>query len=77
MSRVTYLIDKTGVIRDVYHHEVRIGKHVDDVLEGLKALGQGGGRRRIHAYRARHRRTFRHLRPAYPENDGWQERGLV
>ena len=43
VSRVTYLIDKTGVIRDVYHHEVRIGKHVDDVLEGLKALDREEG----------------------------------
>ena len=42
VSRVTYLIDKTGVIRDVYHHEVRIGKHVDDVLEGVKALDREG-----------------------------------
>ena len=38
VSRVTYLIDKSRVIRDIFHHEVRIGKHVDDVLEGLKAL---------------------------------------
>ena len=43
VSRVTYLIDKTGVIRDVYHHEVKIGKHVDDVLEGVKALDREGG----------------------------------
>ena len=42
VSRVTYLIDKTGVIRDVYHHEVRIGKHVEDVLEGVKALHREG-----------------------------------
>ena len=42
VSRVTYLIDKTGVVRDVYHHEVRIGKHVDDVLEGVKALDREG-----------------------------------
>ncbi len=42
VSRVTYLIDKSGVIRDVYHHEVRIGKHVNDVLKGLKALDREG-----------------------------------
>ena len=42
MSRVTYLIDKAGVVRNVFHHEVRIGKHVDDVLEGLKALDREG-----------------------------------
>ena len=74
---MTYLIDKTGVIRDVYHYEVRIGKHVDDVLEGVKALDREEGGDGFNAYGARHRRTFRHLRPAYPENDGWQERGLV
>ena len=44
MSRVTYLIDKSGVIRDVFHHEVRIGKHVEDVLEGVKALDKEGGK---------------------------------
>ena len=43
VSRVTYLIDKAGVIRDVFHHEVRIGKHVNDVLKGLKALDREGG----------------------------------
>ena len=43
VSRVTYLIDKSGVIRDVYHHEVRIGKHVNDVLEGVKALDKESG----------------------------------
>ena len=43
VSRVTYLIDKAGVIRDVFHHEVRIGKHVNDVLEGVKALDKESG----------------------------------
>ena len=43
VSRVTYLIDKSGVIREVFHHEVRIGKHVEDVLEGVKALDKEGG----------------------------------
>ena len=42
VSRVTYLVDKTGVIRDVFHHEVRIGKHVDDVLKSLNALDREG-----------------------------------
>ena len=37
-SRITYLIDKAGIIRGVYHHEVRIGKHVRDVLAGLAEL---------------------------------------
>ena len=43
VSRVTYVIDKSGAIRDVFHHEVRIGKHVEDVLEGVKALDKEGG----------------------------------
>ena len=38
VSRVTYLIDGSGLIRGVYHHEVRIGRHVQDVLKGLEAL---------------------------------------
>lgn len=37
-SRITYLIDKAGIIRDAYHHEVRIGRHVSDVLKGLDEL---------------------------------------
>lgn len=36
--RVTYVIDRHGVIRDVIHHEFRIGKHLDRVLETLTAL---------------------------------------
>lgn len=36
--RVTYLIDQEGVIRGVYHHELAMVKHRDDVLEGLRAL---------------------------------------
>lgn len=37
-KRVTYVIDKQGVIRSVIHHEVLIGKHVDGVIEALKKL---------------------------------------
>ena len=40
VSRVTYLIDKDGVVRNAFHHEIRIGKHVEDVLKGLKALDE-------------------------------------
>ena len=44
VSRVTYLIDGEGIIRDVYHHEIRIGRHVENVLKGLEALhGQKQG----------------------------------
>ena len=37
-SRITYLIDKAGTIRGVYHHEIRIKRHVRDVLAGLAEL---------------------------------------
>jgi len=38
-KRVTYVIDKAGVIRGVFEHEFQISKHLDGVLlllEGLK-----------------------------------------
>ncbi len=37
-KRVTYLIDKAGVVQAVFHHELAIGRHQNDVLEGLKRL---------------------------------------
>jgi peroxiredoxin Q/BCP len=43
--RVTFLIDKAGVVRGVFHHELAIGRHQDDVLVGL---------RRLNAVAARH-----------------------
>jgi peroxiredoxin Q/BCP len=39
-KRVTYLIDKAGTIRNVYHHELAIGRHKDEVLEGLKSINK-------------------------------------
>ena len=39
-KRVTYLIDKAGVIRNVFHHELAIGRHKNDVLEGLKSINK-------------------------------------
>ena len=36
--RKTFLIDRTGVIRGVYHHELSAGAHVEDVRRGLRAL---------------------------------------
>jgi peroxiredoxin Q/BCP len=38
--RVTFLIDREGVIRGVYDHELAIGRHVTDVLSGLRGLGE-------------------------------------
>ena len=40
-KRVTYVIDKAGVVRGVYHHELAIGRHRHDVLDGLHALNAG------------------------------------
>ena len=41
-KRVTYVIDKGGVIRLVAHHEFMMGKHLDDVLQTLRS-GAGTG----------------------------------
>lgn len=43
-KRVTYLIDKAGVIRNVFHHELTIGRHQDDVLKGLRRLNASSQR---------------------------------
>ena len=37
-SRVTYIINKVGIIHGVYHHELRVGRHIVDVLKGLESL---------------------------------------
>jgi thioredoxin-dependent peroxiredoxin len=36
--RVTYVIDKEGVVRATFHHEFQISKHLDDVLRLLERL---------------------------------------
>jgi peroxiredoxin Q/BCP len=36
--RVTYVIDKEGIIRLVSHHEVAIQRHIEDILETLRDL---------------------------------------
>ena len=38
-KRVTYVIDRLGVIRGVFHHELRIDRHVEDVIRILEELG--------------------------------------
>ena len=43
-KRVTYLIDKAGIIRNVFHHELAIGRHKNEVLEGLKSINQRSDR---------------------------------
>jgi peroxiredoxin Q/BCP len=37
-QRVTFVIDKQGIIRRILHHEVLITKHLAGVLETLKSL---------------------------------------
>lgn len=37
-QRVTFIIDAGGVIRAIFHHELRIGQHVKSVLQALKSL---------------------------------------
>ncbi len=37
-KRVTYLIDKTGVVRGVFHHELSANAHVKDAMEALQKL---------------------------------------
>jgi peroxiredoxin Q/BCP len=37
-KRITYVVDKAGVIRGVFHHEIAIGHHRDDVLGALREI---------------------------------------
>ena len=37
-KRVTYVIDRDGVIRGVFHHELRIARHVERVISLLAGL---------------------------------------
>lgn len=37
LKRVTYVIDKDGIIRGVFHHEIRIAGHAGDVTALLDA----------------------------------------
>jgi thioredoxin-dependent peroxiredoxin len=38
VRRVTFLIDEERTVRGIFRHELRIGRHVDDVLVALRAL---------------------------------------
>ena len=38
-SRVTYVIDRQGVIRGAFHHEVSMASHIRDTLDTLTAIG--------------------------------------
>ncbi len=37
-ARITYVIDKAGVIRAAFRHELAIGRHLADVLDALRSL---------------------------------------
>ena len=37
-KRVTYVIDKQGIVRGVFHHELRVSLHLDDVRRVLDTL---------------------------------------
>jgi peroxiredoxin len=39
-QRVTYVIDGEGIVRGVFHHEVRVGKHLADVQELVQKLAR-------------------------------------
>jgi peroxiredoxin Q/BCP len=37
-KRVTFVIDEAGIVRHVFHHEVQINKHLDDVLRTVRKM---------------------------------------
>jgi peroxiredoxin Q/BCP len=41
--RVTYVIDKAGIIRAAFRHDLRIGRHVPDILAALAAIEPAAG----------------------------------
>ena len=43
-KRVTYVIDRAGVIRGVFEHEFQISKHLDGVLHLIESLNKDGQR---------------------------------
>ncbi len=40
-SRFTYVVDRAGVIRSVYHNEFLVGNHVHSALKTLEELRNG------------------------------------
>ena len=38
VRRATFIIDRDGVVCRVFHHELAISRHVDDVVRALKEL---------------------------------------
>ncbi len=44
-GRVTYVIDKQGIIRHVFNSQLNIDKHVAEALAGLRAIGGDAAQR--------------------------------
>ena len=44
-QRVTFVIDRVGVIRAVFHHQFSVGKHLTDIKAALAKLYPAGGAR--------------------------------
>jgi peroxiredoxin len=40
-QRITFIIDEQGIVRAVFHHEVQISRHLDDVLHFLEKRKAG------------------------------------
>lgn len=40
--RITYVIDKEGVVRAAIRHDLRVSQHVSDVLEALRSFATTG-----------------------------------
>jgi peroxiredoxin Q/BCP len=40
--RITYVIDKQGVIRSAFRHDIAIAKHLSDTLDALEAIETQG-----------------------------------
>ena len=36
--RITYVIDKEGVVRAAFRHDIAINRHISDTIEALKAI---------------------------------------
>jgi peroxiredoxin Q/BCP len=45
LRRVTFVIDKKGIIRKVAHHELAVAKHIDAIIECLQGLVRGEEKR--------------------------------
>ena len=38
IRRVTYVIDREGIVRGVFHHELQFARHADDALALVRTL---------------------------------------